>query len=104
MSKGEIKGNLNYQINKTLESTFQKESPDGVAVLPPNKLAYQSYRIRVLQLFFFVMILGAKLLTPSTTLISANFWTSGTCFIQSLNDFKRRGGYAFCNSTKCRKI
>ena len=36
----------NYQIqtedqskfNKTLESMFKKEPPDGVAVLPPNKL------------------------------------------------------------------
>ena len=34
-------------LNKTLESRFQKEKPDGVAVLPPNKLAYQSYRIWV---------------------------------------------------------
>ena len=28
-----------YDFNKTLESTFKKEPPDGVAVLPPNKFA-----------------------------------------------------------------
>ena len=43
------------EMNKTLESTFQKESPDGVAVLPPSKLAYQSYRIRVDQLDSFLL-------------------------------------------------
>ena len=29
--------------NQKLKSSFQKEIPDGVAVLPPNKLAYHRY-------------------------------------------------------------
>ena len=65
-------------INKTWESTFQNEPPDGAVVLPPNKLAYQRFRIRVQPSIFFVMILGAKLLTPSTIPILGIFWSSGT--------------------------
>ena len=33
-------------FNKTQESTFQNEPPDGAAVLPAYRLAYQSFRIR----------------------------------------------------------
>ena len=59
--------------NKTWESTFKKQSPDGAAVLPPSKSAYQSFLIRVPQSAFVVMNLGAKILPPSATSISANF-------------------------------
>ena len=60
-------------INKTWESTFEKQSPDGAAVLPPSKSAYQSFLIRVPQSAFFVMNFGTKILPPSSTSISANF-------------------------------
>ena len=61
------------QQNKTWESTLKKQSPDGAAVLPQSKSAYQSFWIRVPQSAFFVMNLGAKILPPSTTSISAIF-------------------------------
>ena len=61
------------KLYKTWESTFKKQSPDGAAVLPPSKSAYQSFWIRVPQSAFFVMNFGAKILPPSKTSISANF-------------------------------
>ena len=54
--------------------------------MPPcKKLVYQSFRIRVPQSAFIVMTLGAKIITPSTTSISAILYCSehqcliGTC-------------------------
>ena len=51
---------------------FKKQSPDGAAVLPPSKSAYQSFLIRVPQSAFFVMYLGAKIV-DTTAIYNVNY-------------------------------
>ena len=50
---------LGLFCNKAQESILKNHTPDGVAVLPPCKLVYQSFLIRVSQSTFFDMIFGA---------------------------------------------
>ena len=57
---------------------FKKELPDGVTALLQCKLVHQSFRIRIPQSAIFIMIFGAKILTPSTTSILAIFYFSDT--------------------------
>ena len=62
----------NQGLYKTFASTFQKGPPDGTAVLSPNKLDNQSFRIQVWQFVFFDIIWVATLLV--ILVIAFSFW------------------------------
>ena len=62
--------NLHFKAVRCLRTILQKQKSRV------SSIKYWSFQIRVTQSDFFAMILGAKILTPSVTLISVSFCCS----------------------------